>query len=78
MIDFIFLFKKGFATLVVFVTFCRHQISKTLVDVQLENNRIQEDAEATNFDLGNKVSVVQSSLSGFQMMAHMHECFINC
>ena len=56
----------------VFVIFYRHQISKTLVDVQLENNRIQEDAEATNFDLGNKVSVVQSA---FQMMAHMHECF---
>ena len=52
----------------VFVIFYCHQISKTLVDVQLENNRIQEDAEATNFDLGNKVSVVQLSLSAFQMM----------
>ena len=59
----------------VFVIFYCHQISKTLVDVQLENNRIQEDAEATNFDLGNKVSVVQLSLSAFQMMAHMRECF---
>ena len=49
----------------VFVIFYYHQISKTLVDVQLENNRIQEDAEATNFDLGNKVSVVQLSLSAF-------------
>lgn len=25
------------------------------MDVQLENNRIQEDAEAINFDLNNKV-----------------------
>ena len=31
------------------------QISKTLVDVQLENNRLQEDAAAINFDLNNKV-----------------------
>lgn len=73
-IDFIFLF-KNVLPLWWFCNFFCHQISKTLVDVQLENNRIQEDVEATNFDLGNKVSVVQLSLSGFQMMAHMHECF---
>ena len=26
-----------------------------MVDIQLENNRIQEDAEAVNFDFNNKV-----------------------
>jgi len=41
------------------------QISKTLVDVQLENNRIQEDAEAYNFDLNNKVHV-EYRTSAFQ------------
>ncbi|XP_073259569.1 coiled-coil domain-containing protein 78-like [Porites lutea] len=43
------------------------RISKTLVDVQLENNRIQEDAEATNFDLGNKVLALENNVMELQM-----------
>ena len=40
------------------------QISKTLVDLQLENNRIQEETEAAKFELTNKVHwTICSSLS---------------
>lgn len=43
------------------------QISKTLVDIQLENNRIQEDAEAVNFDFNNKVLALENNVMELQM-----------
>ncbi|XP_068675804.1 coiled-coil domain-containing protein 78-like [Montipora foliosa] len=43
------------------------KISKTLVDVQLENNRLQEDAAAINFDLNNKVLALENNVMELQM-----------
>ncbi|XP_019633836.1 PREDICTED: coiled-coil domain-containing protein 78-like [Branchiostoma belcheri] len=38
------------------------QVSKALVDLQIENNRIQEDYEAANFELKNKVLTLENEL----------------
>ena len=43
-------------TMVFKIVIIFHQVSQSLVDLQIENNRIMEEAEATKFELTNKVS----------------------
>ncbi|XP_074611738.1 coiled-coil domain-containing protein 78-like [Acropora palmata] len=43
------------------------RISKTLVDAQLENNKLQEDAAAGNFDLNNKILALENKVMELQL-----------
>uniref|UniRef100_A0A0B6ZHZ4 DUF4472 domain-containing protein n=2 Tax=Arion vulgaris TaxID=1028688 RepID=A0A0B6ZHZ4_9EUPU len=38
------------------------KVSQTLVEMQIENNKIKEDAEATNFELTNKIIVLENQV----------------
>ena len=41
---------------------CSVQVSKTLVEMQIENNRLKEEAEQVKFELTNKVGKVSCTL----------------